>query len=851
VVKLDGDGKVLWQRCFGGSNSDSASSIQQTSDGEYIVAGATSSDDGDVSGNHGDADAWVVKLDAAGKVLWQRCLGGSNLDSASSIQQTSDGGYIVAGETSSDDGDVSGNHGDRDAWLVKLDADGKIAWQRCLGGSIEDGARSVQQTVDGGYILAGYTESIDGDVSGNHGDRDAWVVKLDDGGEISWQRCLGGSGWDDASSIQQTSDGGYILAAETWSYDGDVIGNHGWYDAWVVNMDADGAISWQRCLGGEGSDGACSVQQTSDGGYIVSGSVKYYENDRIRTRLDPPPVRALVVKLNADGAVAWHKELGGRWYGYSVGSSVQQTVDSGYIIAGTTYSDDGDVSGNHGDSDAWVVKLKSNGSMTTLDAAFTASPTSGPAPLTVQFTDTSTGTPTAWTWAFGDGVTSTDQHPVHTYTDPGTYTVSLTVDDAAGSDTETKADYITVAAPTVSIAWQRCLGGSGSDVASIVQQTSDGGYIVAGSTESTDGDVGGNHGGYDIWVVKLDAGGETAWQRCLGGSGTDVARSAHPTVDGGYIIGGQTNSTDGDVSGNHGKADIWLVKMDSGGNISWQRCIGGSNYEDISNVCQTSDGGYILTGETDSNDGDVSGYHDRNDTWLVKIDPDGLIEWEKSFGPIMINTCAQQTDDGGYVLCGWCWEGHGMFDGYVLKVDATGVLEWQSYLGGYCRDYVSSIRQTGDSGYIAAGSTESSDIDGYHRDPENYDSILDGMAVKINATGALEWQRGLGGYDSDTFRCVEQAADGGYILAGYTDSNDGDVGGNHGGLWDGWAVKLDSSGELEWQRCLGGSGDDKVQSVGQTSDGGYILAGSTDSNDGDVSGNHGASDIWVVKLENT
>jgi len=289
------------------------------------------------------------------------------------------------------------------------------------------------------------------------------------------------------------------------------------------------------------------------------------------------------------------------------------------------------------------------------------------------------------------------------------------------------------------------------------------------------------------------------------------------------------------------------VKLDSGGNISWQRCIGGSNYEDISNVCQTSDGGYILTGETDSNDGYVSGYHDRNDTWLVKIDPDGLIEWEKSFGPIMINTCAQQTDDGGYVLCGWCWEGHGMFDGYVLKVDATGVLEWQSYLGGYCRDYVSSIRQTGDSGYIAAGSTQSEDLAGYHW---NYDAdyYLDGMAVKLDATGVTEWQRCLGGYDNDGFSSVDRTFDGEYVLAGYTDSNDGDVSGNHGN-GDGWVVKLDPDGEIAWQQCIGGSSYDRASSVRQTSDGGYIIAGSTESNDGDVNGNHGGLDIWVVKLE--
>jgi len=295
---------IEWQKALGGSNDDEAYSVQQTSDGGYIVAGSTRSNDGDVSGNHEEVwwlvwDFWVVKLDRYGDIEWQKCLGGSDSDWAESIQQTSDGGYIVAGYTGSNDGDVSGNHGEKDFWVVKLDRYGNIKWQKALGGSDSDWAYNIQQTSDGEYIVAGYTGSNDGDVSGNHGEKDFWVVKLDRYGNIEWQKCLGGSGGggsggDYAYSVQQTSDGGYIVAGETWSNNGDVSGYHGGGDVWVVKLDRYGDIKWQKCLGGSSWDWAYSIQQTNDGGYIV---------------------------------------------------------------AGLTRSNDGDVSGNHGEKDFWVVKL--------------------------------------------------------------------------------------------------------------------------------------------------------------------------------------------------------------------------------------------------------------------------------------------------------------------------------------------------------------------------------------------------------------------------------------------------------------------------------------------------------------
>ncbi|MDR1874277.1 MAG: hypothetical protein LBQ90_04585, partial [Synergistaceae bacterium] len=217
-----------------------AYSIQQTRDGGYVVAGYTSSADGDVSGFQGGwSDCWVVKLNATGSIEWQKAFGGSDFDTVTSIQQTIDGGYIVAGNTVSTDGDVSSFHGKgkRNIWVVKLNAKGSIEWQKTPGGSRWSDASSIQQTTDSGYIVAGYTSSADGDVSGFQGGwSDCWMVKLNAKGSIEWQKALGGSDRDEARSIQQTADGGYIVAGWTESTDGDVSGSHGSRDAWVVKL---------------------------------------------------------------------------------------------------------------------------------------------------------------------------------------------------------------------------------------------------------------------------------------------------------------------------------------------------------------------------------------------------------------------------------------------------------------------------------------------------------------------------------------------------------------------------------------------------------------------------------------
>ena len=204
------------------------------------MAGLTESEDGDVSGLHSTdtEDVWVVKLSESGDIEWQKCLGGSHKDEGYSIQQTSDGGFICAGLTESNDGDVSGNHGTSgDGWVIKLDATGTIQWQRCLGGGVAEEFYLIQQTMDGGFMTAGLVTSDDGDVSGFLGGSDAWIVKLNAAGTIQWQRCMGGISSEWARSVQQTADGGHVLVGGATYNDGDVSGFHGGgSDVWVVKF---------------------------------------------------------------------------------------------------------------------------------------------------------------------------------------------------------------------------------------------------------------------------------------------------------------------------------------------------------------------------------------------------------------------------------------------------------------------------------------------------------------------------------------------------------------------------------------------------------------------------------------
>jgi len=417
---------------------------------------------------------------------------------------------------------------------------------------------------------------------------------------------------------------------------------------------------------------------------------------------------------------------------------------------------------------------------------------------------------------------------------------------------------LTVFSQTQNIKWEQTYGGSGGDYLYSTIPTSDDGYLLGGYTYSNNGDIqSGNHGEKDFWVVKINSTGTIEWEQTYGGSGSDLLSSTIPTSDGGYLLGGSTRSNDGDIqSGNHGQDDYWLVKINSTGTIEWEQTYGGSSYDYFYSTIPISDGGYLLGGHSYSNDGDIqSGNQGDDDYWVVKINSTGTIEWEQTYGGSgrdwLFSTIP--TSDGGYLFGGWTSSNdgdiqsgnHGDYDYWMVKINSTGTIEWEQTYGGSSGDLFYSTIPTSDGGYFLGGRTGSNDGDIQSGNHGDYDYWV----VKINSTGTIEWEQTYGGSNLDWFSSSIPTSDGGYLLGGSTHSNDGDIqSGNHGDF-DYWVVKINSTGTIEWEQTYGGSENDYLISTTPTSDGSYLLGGYTYSNDGDIqSGNQGDDDYWVVKI---
>ena len=415
-----------------------------------------------------------------------------------------------------------------------------IQFSKVYGGSQEDTFREVISTTDGGFAALGYSQSVDGDIADNTEQVNMyWLVKTNSEGNIQWSKTFGGSDDDRGEHLIQTTDGGYLLAGSSTSADGDITQNAGFYDHWIVKLDASGGIQWERSYGFSGSDQLFSVIQTADGGYFTGGfldvSASGGDGNNGFTDTNNGDTRAAQHgvgefwghKLDANGELVWRRYFGGtnndRAY------QVLQTQDGGILMIGATESNDFDVTDPKGSYDFWVVRL-----------------------------------------------------------------------DATGN-----------------LLWEQSYGGTEIDIAYAATHSPDGGYILAGDSRSSDIDVSNPQGNADVWLVKIDDQGNLLWQKSLGGSNFESARAIIP-YNGGYAITGGARSADGDVTSNNGQNDIWVATLDANGNLLKQISIGGNN-QDFGYGITASENALILSGDTQSSNGDLIASKGGVDAVLIKL----------------------------------------------------------------------------------------------------------------------------------------------------------------------------------------------------------------------------------------
>ncbi|HUM47549.1 MAG TPA: PKD domain-containing protein, partial [Chitinophagales bacterium] len=503
----------LWDKSYGGSSGDVLHTILPLTNGNLVIGGYSDSDDNGSKtvGNYGDYDYYIVCTDSSGNQLWDAGFGGNDDDVFAEVIQTTDGGFLLGGHSySGNSGTKSqGSQGQEDYWVVKTSASGTEEWDKRFGGTASDYLTSVCATSDGGYLLGGYSESgANGDKSqSSWGDNDFWVVKIDGNGTKIWDKRFGGTDDDYCRFVYQTTDGGYLLAGYSNSSSNGDKSQSSWggYDYWVVKIDGDGVKEWDKRFGTTSSDYGMGAAPDGSDGVVVGGyTTGGISGDKTQTNYGDEDF--WLIRVDATGTKVWDKRFGGNDTEHDFGN-VFRTSDGGYLATGNSYSP---VSGSKSQSNlgleqTWMLKCDANGSLVgdqTLltngheEIGFTAATQNGcillgnkssastggdktqsthgsydyfiakycltdkpvanfSVPDTticqtqcITFNDGSYNYPSAWSWSFPGGfpATSTQQNPQVCYNYNGIYDVTLIVTNWTGSDTILLPGYINVSA---------------------------------------------------------------------------------------------------------------------------------------------------------------------------------------------------------------------------------------------------------------------------------------------------------------------------------------------------------------------------------------------------------------------
>jgi hypothetical protein len=436
------------------------------------------------------------------------------------------------------------------------------------------------------------------------------------------------------------------------------------------------------------------------------------------------------------------------------------------------------------------------------------------------------------------------------------------------------------------ILWEKSYGGKYADYLFDVQPTADYGFILAGSSLSDKSGTKSenNQGDLDYWVWKMDETGKPDWQKSLGGSGFDLLKSIRGTKDGGFILGGTSNSEAGfhKKDSCKGNTDFWVFKLNAKGDEQWQRTLGGTGQEELLSVFQTTDGGYILGGSSSSDatltttaknaltttkkdlTAKSSNSRGNMDYWIVKLNAQGEVQWQKTYGGKYADELRsmEQTKDGGYILGGYSNSPQsgdktepniGIGDYWVVKIDNSGTIEWQRTYGGNGDNQLYVIHQTGDEGYIIGGNSNSTNS--LTTKGGTVSNGTDFWLLKVDSKGNEQWSQTYDYGKVDILTSLVENKDHTFLIGGYAQN---DVTSESGlalkkqakGINDYIALKVDATGQEIWTQSVGSSGEDILRKLIETRDGGYLLAGTSNAASSmDKNSTIGSNDFWVVKLQ--
>ncbi|QAA81977.1 T9SS type A sorting domain-containing protein [Aequorivita sp. H23M31] len=415
------------------------------------------------------------------------------------------------------------------------------------------------------------------------------------------------------------------------------------------------------------------------------------------------------------------------------------------------------------------------------------------------------------------------------------------------------------------IQWEKSYGGLHSEYLMDAQPTADYGFILAGSSLS--GKTGNkeqeNINNLDYWIWKMDERGDLDWQKSFGGMGADFLSSITNTRDGGFILAGSSNSLKGGdkIEDCFGNEDYWIIKLNAKGDEEWQVTIGGSGRDIVKEIHQTKDGGYIVGGSSESgvSGNKTSPHFGSLDYWIVKLDPNGVIEWQRTSGGKLMDQLESilPTKDEGFIVGGWSnspisgnknEESFGEGDYWIIKLNKYGEMEWQRTLGGESDDHLSVLLECKEGGYLAGGNSRSNTSGSKAK---SNGKGTDFWIIKLTETGEIEWQNTYDFGETDVLTSITQNEERDYLIGGHAKTeNIGLSRSDKKGINDYIALKITITGEEKWKQTVGSTGEDNLRKLFETRDGGYLLAGtsggeaSRDKNTG-----KGKKDFWVVKLK--